>query len=115
MSSETAELRGKEILSKVGLADRFEHKPFEMSGGQRQRVAIARALVNQPVVIFADEPTGNLDSKTSHQIMDLLCQLHSEGQTIVMVTHEENIAAYADRIIRMSDGQIIEDKICVKQ
>lgn len=115
MSSETAELRGKEILSKVGLADRFEHKPFEMSGGQRQRVAIARALVNRPVVIFADEPTGNLDSKTSHQIMDLLCQLHNEGQTIVMVTHEENIAAYADRIIRMSDGQIIEDKICVKQ
>ncbi len=115
ISSDAAEIRGKEILSKVRLADRFDQKPFEMSGGQRQRVAIARALVNQPAVIFADEPTGNLDSKTSHQIMDLLCQLHSEGQTIVMVTHEENITAYADRIIRMSDGQIIEDKVAVKQ
>jgi len=115
VSPEEAELKGKEMLDKVGLADRSHHKPFEMSGGQRQRVAIARALVNTPKVIFADEPTGNLDSKTSHEIMDLLCQLHSQGQTIVMVTHEEDIAAYADRIIRMRDGAVIEDKLCIKQ
>jgi putative ABC transport system ATP-binding protein len=110
-----AELRSKDMLAKVGLADRAHHKPFEMSGGQRQRVAIARALVNQPKVIFADEPTGNLDSRTSSEIMELLCQLHDNGQTIVMVTHEESIAEYADRIIRMKDGRVIEDKRCVKQ
>ena len=91
------------MLTQVGLADRSQHKPFEMSGGQRQRVAIARALINNPSVIFADEPTGNLDSTTSAEIMDLLCQLHASGQTIVMVTHEESIAAYAKRIIRMKD------------
>ncbi|PAJ75758.1 macrolide ABC transporter ATP-binding protein [Pseudoalteromonas sp. NBT06-2] len=111
---EEAQQRGSEMLDKVGLKDRSHHKPFEMSGGQRQRVAIARALVNKPKVIFADEPTGNLDSKTSYEIMELLCQLHAQGQTIVMVTHEEDIAAFANRIIRMKDGKVIEDKLCTK-
>jgi len=111
---EKAKERGMEMLDKVGLSARWHHKPFEMSGGQRQRVAIARALVNRPEVIFADEPTGNLDSKTSYEIMDLLCGLHEQGQTIVMVTHEEDIAAYADRMIRMKDGNVIEDRLCVK-
>lgn len=112
---EEAEQRGMEMLEKVGLATRSHHKPNEMSGGQRQRVAIARALVNYPKVIFADEPTGNLDSKTSVDIMNLLTDLHSQGQTIVMVTHEEDIAAYALRTIRMQDGIVIEDKLCTKQ
>jgi len=111
---EDAKKRGMEMLEKVGLSSRWHHKPFEMSGGQRQRVAIARALVNRPEVIFADEPTGNLDSKTSYEIMDLLCDLHNQGQTIVMVTHEEDIAAYADRMIRMKDGEVIEDRLCIK-
>ena len=112
---EEAEQRGMEMLEKVGLVSRSHHKPNEMSGGQRQRVAIARALVNYPKVIFADEPTGNLDSKTSIDIMNLLTQLHNQGQTIVMVTHEEDIAAYALRTIRMQDGLVIEDKTCTKQ
>ena len=115
IDTEEAIQRGQEMLNKVWLKARSHHKPFEMSGGQRQRVAIARALVNQPKVIFADEPTGNLDSNTSYEIMELLCQLHAQGQTIVMVTHEEDIAAYADRIIRMKDGKVIEDKKCTKQ
>lgn len=114
VDSEEAKQRGLEMLEKVGLSSRWHHKPFEMSGGQRQRVAIARALVNRPQVIFADEPTGNLDSKTSFEIMDLLCDLHDQGQTIVMVTHEEDIAAYADRMIRMKDGEVIEDRLCIK-
>lgn len=114
-SPEEAQRRGLEMLEKVGLASRAQHTPNEMSGGQRQRVAIARALINRPKVIFADEPTGNLDSKTSLEIMKLLSALHTEGQTLVMVTHEEDIAAFAQRIIRMRDGQIIEDKICIKQ
>lgn len=109
-----AKNRGIEMLEKVGLSQRAHHKPFEMSGGQRQRVAIARALVNKPQVIFADEPTGNLDSKTSYEIMNLLTTLHQQGQTIVMVTHEEDIAAYAQRIIRMKDGIVIEDTQCQK-
>lgn len=112
VSHQQADQRGLDMLARVGLADRSHHKPFEMSGGQRQRVAIARALINDPSVIFADEPTGNLDSTTSAEIMDLLCQLHLSGQTIVMVTHEESIAAYAQRIIRMKDGNIIEDLPC---
>lgn len=111
-SPEKAIELGKAMLDKVGLTSRAHHKPFEMSGGQRQRVAIARALVNSPKVIFADEPTGNLDTKTSYEIMDLLVSLHQQGQTIVLVTHEEDIAEYAQRIIRMRDGKIIEDTQC---
>lgn len=111
-TAEQATAKGEAMLAKVGLTDRAHHKPFEMSGGQRQRVAIARALVNEPQVIFADEPTGNLDSKTSYEIMDLLVSLHQLGQTIVLVTHEEDIAEYAQRVIRMRDGKIIEDTKC---
>lgn len=107
-----AEQRGMALLKRVGLESRAHHKPFEMSGGQRQRVAIARALINNPEVIFADEPTGNLDTSTSYEIMDLLVDLHKQGQTIVLVTHEEDIAEYAQRVIRMQDGKIIEDKRC---
>lgn len=102
-----AKQRGESLIERVGLTHRIHHKPFEMSGGQRQRVAIARALINQPKVILADEPTGNLDSKTSVEIMNLLTELHQAGQTIVMVTHEEEIAEYAQRVIRMKDGQIL--------
>jgi putative ABC transport system ATP-binding protein len=97
------------LLDKVGLGNRKTHKPFEMSGGQRQRVAIARALINRPTVVLADEPTGNLDSKTSAEIMDLLTGLHQQGQTIVMVTHEDDIAAYAQRVVTMCDGQVLQD------
>ncbi len=99
--------RALTLIDRVGLGHRKHHKPFEMSGGQRQRVAIARALINQPKVILADEPTGNLDSKTSVEIMNLLTELHKAGQTIVMVTHEEDIAEYAQRVVRMKDGQVI--------
>lgn len=96
-------------LDGVGLADRAHHKPNELSGGQRQRVAIARALVNDPSIILADEPTGNLDSKTSYGIMDLFAELHKKGNTIIMVTHEEDIAEYAHRIVRLRDGLIESD------
>jgi len=101
--------RGIEVLEQVGLADRIKHKPNELSGGQRQRVAIARALVNNPAIILADEPTGNLDSKTSIEIMELLEQIHKNGNTIVLVTHEENIAKHAHRIIRLKDGELEHD------
>ncbi|MCB5227334.1 ABC transporter ATP-binding protein [Alishewanella sp. 16-MA] len=104
--------RAEALLEQVGLGHRMHHKPAEMSGGQRQRVAIARALINNPKVIFADEPTGNLDSKTSVEIMQLLTSLHQQGNTVVMVTHEDDIAAYAQRVIRMRDGQILEDSQC---
>ena len=105
--SESSIDRAAEMLTNVGLSDRFHHKPSELSGGQRQRVAIARALINQPSIILADEPTGNLDSKTSHEIMQLFHDLHEQGQTIIMVTHEEDIAEHAERIIRLRDGGII--------
>lgn len=96
-------------LAKVGLGDRAKHKPNELSGGQRQRVAIARALVNNPSIILADEPTGNLDSKTSYDIMELFAQLHDQGNTIIMVTHEDDIAHYAHRIVRLRDGLVETD------
>jgi len=96
-------------LTGVGLGDRAHHKPNELSGGQRQRVAIARALVNDPSIILADEPTGNLDSKTSYDIMDLFAQLHDKGNTIIMVTHEDDIAQYSHRIVRLRDGLVETD------
>ena len=98
-------------LESVGLGDRYKHKPNELSGGQRQRVAIARALVNDPSIILADEPTGNLDTKTSYEIMDLFDQLHQRGNTIIMVTHEEDIAHYAHRIVRLRDGLVESDTV----
>ena len=99
--------RAKSLLARVQLTDRMDHKPNELSGGQRQRVAIARALINRPRVILADEPTGNLDSRTSDDIMDLLQELNRDGQTIVMVTHEPDIAGFAQRTIHMMDGKIV--------
>jgi putative ABC transport system ATP-binding protein len=96
-------------LTSVGLGDRMDHKPNELSGGQRQRVAIARALVNNPSIILADEPTGNLDSKTSYEIMALFDELHKNGQTIILVTHEEDIARYAKEVIRLRDGLVESD------
>lgn len=98
-----------ETLTQVGLADRMSHKPNELSGGQRQRVAIARALVNKPSIILADEPTGNLDSKTSIDIMGLLDAIHKKGNTVILVTHEEDIARHAARIVRLLDGEISQD------
>ena len=106
--SERAE-KAKHTLEDVGLGDRMDHKPNELSGGQRQRVAVARALVNNPSIILADEPTGNLDSKTSVDIMKLFGQIHERGNTIILVTHEESISRYAHRIIRLLDGEI--DKV----
>lgn len=102
--------RAMQALDSVGLADRSHHKPNELSGGQRQRVAIARALVNNPSIILADEPTGNLDTKTSYDIMNLFQELHDKGNTIIMVTHEDDIAHYAHRIIRLRDGLIEWDR-----
>jgi putative ABC transport system ATP-binding protein len=102
--------RAKKALESVGLADRMEHRPNELSGGQRQRVSVARALVNNPAIILADEPTGNLDSKTSIDIMALFREIHDNGNTIILVTHEENIARHAHRIIRLLDGHIESDQ-----
>ena len=98
------------VLSLVSLTDRSHHKPNELSGGQSQRVAIARALVNDPSIILADEPTGNLDTKTSHEIMDIFGKIHSNGNTVVLVTHEEDIAGHAHRVVRLRDGVIESDK-----
>ena len=102
--------RATEVLEKVRLQDRMHHKPNELSGGQCQRVAIARALINNPAIILADEPTGNLDSKTSHEIMEILCKIHDDGNTVILVTHEEDISLFAHRIIRLKDGLIETDK-----
>ena len=107
--------RAKEVLTNVGLADRMEHKPNQLSGGQRQRVAVGRALVNRPSIILADEPTGNLDSKTSTEIMGLIEEIHSAGNTVIVVTHEEDIAAHAHRIIRLRDGMIESDELQKKE
>ncbi|HNA17483.1 MAG TPA: ABC transporter ATP-binding protein [Ferruginibacter sp.] len=102
--------RAIEVLKRVKLDDRSHHKPNELSGGQAQRVAIARALINNPSIILADEPTGNLDTKTSYEIMDILGKIHSEGNTVILVTHEEDISHYAHRVIRLRDGMIETDK-----
>ena len=102
--------RALEVLRMVDLADRSHHKPNEMSGGQNQRVAIARALVNNPAIILADEPTGNLDSKTSHEIMNIFGEIHASGNTVILVTHEEDISNFAHRIVRLKDGIIESDK-----
>lgn len=103
--------RATKVLQQVNLGDRMDHQPNQLSGGQRQRVAIARALVNSPSIILADEPTGNLDSKTSDEIMKLLEDIHNNGNTIILVTHEEEIAAHAKRIIRLRDGMIESDTL----
>lgn len=102
--------RAASVLEKVKLTDRMHHKPNELSGGQCQRVAIARALINNPAIILADEPTGNLDSKTSHEIMDILGKIHADGNTIVLVTHEEDISMFAHRVVRLRDGLVESDK-----
>lgn len=104
-------LRGKALaaLDRVGLADRAKHKPSQLSGGQKQRVAIARALINQPSILLADEPTGNLDSKTSGEILALFSELHAQGHTVLMVTHEPDVAAHAQRVVRMRDGKVESD------
>ena len=100
-----------EVITKVDLQDRYHHRPNELSGGQCQRVAIARALVNNPSIILADEPTGNLDTKTSYEIMNIFSKIHNEGNTVVLVTHEEDISNYARRVIRLRDGVIETDKV----
>lgn len=110
-NQETREEMAMGALTNVGLGDRADHKPNELSGGQRQRVAVARALVNNPSIILADEPTGNLDTKTSYGIMDLFQQLHNAGNTIIMVTHEEDISHYAHRIVRLRDGLVESDEL----
>lgn len=110
-SKKEREERARDILNKVGLSDRANHKPNELSGGQSQRVAIARALVNNPSLMLADEPTGNLDTKTSIEIMDLFGQIHANGNTVVLVTHEEDIAKYTHRIVKIRDGNVESDTV----
>ncbi|MGB3546348.1 MAG: ABC transporter ATP-binding protein [Saprospiraceae bacterium] len=111
MSRKDREDRARDVLTSVGLGDRVEHKPNELSGGQRQRVAIARALVNSPTIILADEPTGNLDTKTSIEIMAILEEIHKQGNTIILVTHEPDIALHAHRIVRLRDGEVESDEL----
>ena len=105
--------RAQEVLTEVGLADRMDHRPNQLSGGQRQRVAVGRALVNKPSIILADEPTGNLDSKTSLEIMALFDAIHAQGNTVIVVTHEEEVAQHAHRVIRLRDG-LVESDIRIK-
>jgi putative ABC transport system ATP-binding protein len=111
MPAKERRARAQEALDAVGLADRVTHHPNELSGGERQRVAIARALVNQPSLVLADEPTGNLDSRTSQEIMDILVKLHERGETILLVTHERDIAAFAERLITLRDGLVETDEL----
>jgi putative ABC transport system ATP-binding protein len=111
MSRKERTARAEEVLKMVGLGDRMDHKPNELSGGQRQRVAIARALVNNPSIILADEPTGNLDTKTSYEIMALFNDIHQGGNTVILVTHEEDIAQHAHRIVRLRDGVLETDEV----
>ena len=101
--------RARDALDRVGLSDRFRHRPYELSGGERQRVAIARAIVNEPQILFADEPTGNLDTETGHEILGLFKSVHEAGRTIVMVTHDLELAEYATRTMRLRDGKIEEN------
>ena len=109
ISKSNRKIRAEKVLSDVGLADRMDHKSSQLSGGQRQRVAVGRALVNKPSIILADEPTGNLDSKTSVEIMGLFDEIHRNGNTVIIVTHEEDIAKYAHRVIRLVDGMVASD------
>ncbi len=111
LSARNRRAQAARALERVGLADRMDHKPNELSGGQRQRVAIARALVNEPSILLADEPTGNLDSTTSSEIMGVFAELHRQGQTVVMVTHEQDIAAHAARVITLRDGLVATDQL----
>lgn len=111
MSKSDREARAQEVLTQVGLGDRVDHKPNELSGGQRQRVAIARALVNNPSIILADEPTGNLDTKTSIEVMGIFEDIHRRGNTVIIVTHEPDIAEHAHRIVRLRDGEVEKDII----
>jgi putative ABC transport system ATP-binding protein len=111
VSARERQIRATAVLEQVGLGDRMEHRPNELSGGQRQRVAIARALVNEPSILLADEPTGNLDSVTSEEIMRVFGDLHASGQTVIMVTHEPDIAAHAERVVVLRDGRIESDRL----
>ena len=110
VSTRNRRIRAAEALDRVGLTDRMDHRPNELSGGQRQRVAIARALVNRPAILLADEPTGNLDSTTSEEIMRVFADLHARGQTVIMVTHEADIAAHAARVVVLRDGRVASDR-----
>ena len=115
LSGKQRRLRAQEMLELVGLADRLKNKPNQLSGGQRQRVAIARALANKPSLVLADEPTGNLDSTTAKEIMEMLTQVNAQGNTIVVVTHEREIAEYAQRIIHLKDGRIERHEVLTKK